>query len=165
MDAQALDLGTEAGIFDIAFSNAALHWARDQPAVLRGVAAALVPGGRTFFSMGGRGTAAVVYRVLAEMTEEKGRWGRFLETAESPHFFRGPEEYTGWLRDAGLVPRRVELVRKPMHHADAAALLGWLRTTWTPFTNSVPEERRAEFLSELLDRVRPGWKGARATRS
>jgi trans-aconitate methyltransferase len=156
MDAQALDFDAEVGGFDIVFSNAALHWARDQPAVLRGVAAALAPGGRTFFSMGGRGTAAVVYRVLAEMTGEKNRWGRFLETAVSPHFFRGPEEYDGWLRDAGLVPRRVELVRKPMRHADATALLGWLRTTWTPFTSSVPEERRAEFLAELLDRVRPG---------
>ena len=56
-DAQALDFGAR---FDLAFSNAALHWARDQPAVLRGVAAALVPGCRIFFSMGGRGTAAVV---------------------------------------------------------------------------------------------------------
>jgi hypothetical protein len=124
--------------------------------VLRGVAAALVPGGRTFFSMGGRGTAAVVYRVLAEMTEEKDRWGGFLESAVSPHFFRGPEEYEGWLRDAGLVPRRVELVRMPMHHGNAAALLGWLRTTWVAFTQVLPEDRRADFLDELLDRVRPG---------
>ena len=45
-DAQALDFGAR---FDLAFSNAALHWARDQPAVLRGVAAALVPGCRIFF--------------------------------------------------------------------------------------------------------------------
>jgi trans-aconitate methyltransferase len=151
--AQALDYDAR---FDVAFSNAALHWVRDQAPVLRGVAAALVPGGRTFFSMGGRGTAAVVYRVLAEMTAEKRRWGAFLELAVSPHFFHGPEEYEGWLRDAGLVPRRVELVRKPMHHADADALLGWLRTTWVAFTDSIPVERRAEFLDELLERVLPG---------
>lgn len=157
-DAQALDRGALAfdGRFDLAFSNAALHWAPDQPAVLRGVKAALVPGGRTFFSMGGRGTAAIVYHVLGEMTAEKERWGTFLEHAVSPHHFRGPEEYEGWLRGAGLVPRRVELVRKPMHHADATALLGWLRTTWVAFTQCVPEERRVDFLDELLERVLPG---------
>ena len=151
-DAQALDFDQR---FDIAFSNAALHWAPDQPAVLRGVAASLLPGGRTFFSMGGRGTAAVVYRVLDEMKREK-RWGGFLAQAVSPHHFRGPEEYEGWLRDAGLEPRRVELVRKPMHHANPAALEGWLRTTWVAFTDCIPEDRRAEFLAELLDRVLPG---------
>jgi trans-aconitate methyltransferase len=151
--AQSLDYVSR---FDIAFSNAALHWVRDPLPVLCGVAAALVPGGRTFFSMGGRGTAAVVYQALGEMTRERDRWGRFLETAASPHFFRGPEEYTGWLHSAGLVPRRVELVRKPMHHADAGALLGWLRTTWVPFTQSIPEARRDEFLEDLLGRVLPG---------
>ena len=105
--------------------------------MLRGVAAALLPGGRTFFSMGGRGTAAVVYRVLDEMKREE-RWGAFLGDAVSPHFFRGPEEYDGWLRDAGLEPRRVELVRKPMRHANAAALEGWLRTTWVAFRTPFP---------------------------
>ena len=74
----------------------------------------------------------------------------------SPHFFRGPEEYEGWLCDAGLEPRRVELVRKPMRHADPAALEGWLRTTWVAFTDCIPEDRRAAFFAELLDRVRPG---------
>lgn len=123
--------------------------------MLRGVAASLLPGGRTFFSMGGRGTAAVVYRVLDEMKGE-ARWGGFLARAVSAHFFRGPEEYEGWLRDAGLAPRRVELVRKPMRHANPAALEGWLRTTWVAFTDCIPEERRAEFLGELLDRVLPG---------
>jgi trans-aconitate methyltransferase len=151
-DAQALDFEAR---FDVAFSNAALHWARDQPAVLRGVAAALVPGGRTFFSMGGRGTAAVVYRVLDEMKGE-ARWGGFLAKAASPHFFRGPEEYEAWLRNAGLVARRVELVRKPMRHAGRDALEGWLRTTWVAFTQVIPAERRSEFLRELLDRVLPG---------
>jgi trans-aconitate methyltransferase len=151
-DAQALDFDAR---FDVAFSNAALHWARDQPAVLRGVAAALVAGGRTFFSMGGRGTAAAVHRALDEMKRED-RWGGWLANAVSPHFFRGPEEYTGWLRDAGLEPRRVELVRKPMRHAHRAALEGWLRTTWSAFTECISDDRRAEFLSELVDRVRSG---------
>jgi hypothetical protein len=43
-----------------------------------------------------------------------------------------------------------------MHHADPTALEGWLRTTWVAFTQCIPEERRGEFLRELLERVLPG---------
>ena len=43
MDGQALSFRPE---FDGVFSNAALHWMPDAAAVLRGVARALVPGGR-----------------------------------------------------------------------------------------------------------------------
>src|SRR5437868_3943036 len=64
MDAQALDF---PAMFDLAFSNSALHWVSDHLAMLRGVAASLKPGGRLVFSMGGRGTAAVVYRALADL--------------------------------------------------------------------------------------------------
>jgi len=156
MDAQAIDFGDGGGGFDLSFSNAALHWARDQPAVLRGLHAALRPGGRVFFSMGGRGTAAIVVQVLAEMKTEMDRWGGYLQSAVSPHHFRGPEEYRSWLIEAGFEPRRVELVRKPMHHAGPDALEGWLRTTWVAFTQCIPQERRAEFLRELLERVLPG---------
>jgi trans-aconitate methyltransferase len=150
-DAQRLDFDAA---FDIAFSNAALHWAPDQPAVLRGVAAALRPGGRTFFSMGGRGTAGSVYAALDQMRREE-EWGGYLASAVSPHHFRGPEEYRRWLLDAGLEPRRVELVHKPMRHAGSVALLGWLRTTWVAFTDCIPAEERERFLDELLDRVLP----------
>ena len=105
--------------FDVAFSNAALHWAPDQPAVLRGVAASL-RARRSHLLLDGRprhrgGGLSRARRDEAARSAGVGSW----RDAVSPHFFRGPEEYTGWLRDAGLEPRRVELVRKPMRHANA----------------------------------------------
>ena len=49
MDGQKL---TFSGEFDAVFSNAALHWMRDQQAVLAGVRQALKPGGRFVAEMG-----------------------------------------------------------------------------------------------------------------
>ena len=44
-----------AGEFDAVFSNAVLHWVRDQDAMLSGVFRALRPGGRFVGELGGAG--------------------------------------------------------------------------------------------------------------
>ena len=148
-DAQTLNL---PDAFDFVFSNSTLHWIPDHPAVLSGVAAALKPGGHLAFSMGGRGTASAAYGVIGEMGQLE-RWRDFLAGVVSPHYFYGAEEYNEWLPQAGLAPRRVELVPKPMRLAGKSGLEGWLRTTWVPYTDRIPTEHRAQFLEELAQRV------------
>lgn len=149
-DAQQLALPE---MFDVAFSNSTLHWVPDHLSVLKGVADSLKPGGRIIFSMGGRGTAALVYTVLEELQLEQS-WGEYLADAESPHHFHGVEEYEKWLPQSGFTADRVALVPKPMRHADEAALRGWIRTTWVPYTNRIPAALRDEFTGELTSRVR-----------
>jgi len=92
-DAQALEVAPE---FDLAFSNSTLHWIPKHPAALSGLFAALKPGGRIFLSMSGRGTAAVVLSVIAELAE-RAPWRRWLSDSRIPWYFFGPEEYAGWL--------------------------------------------------------------------
>jgi trans-aconitate 2-methyltransferase len=46
--------------FDFIFSNAALHWIRDQRDVLAGIKDCLLFGGRLLIQMGGKGNAAAV---------------------------------------------------------------------------------------------------------
>src|SRR5262245_50473891 len=74
LDAQALDFTEE---FDAVFSNSAIHWMPDQFAVVHGIARALKPGGRVFLSMGGRGTAEIPRRVLANLMRES-KWDQLL---------------------------------------------------------------------------------------
>jgi trans-aconitate methyltransferase len=150
LDAQELHFDSE---FDAVFSNSALHWMPDHAAVVRGMARALKPGGRIFLSMGGRGTAASGFKALDAMARDP-RWSMFLAGGESPFHFPGPEEYEPWLANAGIRADRIELVPKPMRHADAAALEGWFRTTWMAYSGRVPENQRAEFVRELADRAR-----------
>lgn len=146
MDAAAIRLEPQ---FDLAFSTAALHWVSDQRAVLRGVRACLKPGARILFQLGGQGNCRDVMTVMDEV-RERPRWQRFLSGFASPYNFCGPEEYRVWLEQAGFQPRRVELLPKDMQHENAAALKGWLRTTWFPYTDRLPEAERDAFLDELL---------------
>lgn len=147
--------------FELAFSNAAIHWMPDHGAVLRALGRAMKPGGRVFLSMGGRGTAALVFQALDALGAQP-RWARFLAGARAPYYFRGVEDFQPGLRDAGFEATRVELVAKPMRHQDRAALTGWLRTTWMWITERVPESLRAEFLADLTDRIAPDCRPAAA---
>ncbi len=143
----ARELGFD-GRFDLAFSNAALHWVSDQLGLLRGVRRSLKPGGRTLFQMGGKGNASNVVRALGELIARRD-WGRYFEDLRLPYRFCSPEEYEAWLREAGLVPLRVELIPKDMVHEGKRGLEAWIRTTWLPFTQCLPEARREDFIAQL----------------
>ncbi len=136
--------------FDLIFSNATLHWIIDQRPVLSGIARALKPGGRVVISMGGRGNGGGVVMAIASLLAQ-AEWNRYFDGFTTPYGFYGPEEYAGWLEEAGLTPARVELVYKDMTQPGPGGLAAWIRTTWLPFTQRIPEERRERFVSELVE--------------
>ena len=147
-DALALDFEES---FEVVFSNATLHWVRDHLQVLRGAARALKHGGRLLLQMGGRGNARAILEVLEVLTRERP-WDAWLADLPFPYGFYGPEEYRGWLAQAGLAARRVELIPKLMRQQGAEGLAGWVRTTWLPYTQAVPEGRRQEFVDQVVRR-------------
>ena len=135
--------------YDIVFSNAALHWIKDHLAVLREVRACLKSGGKILLQMGGRGNATHVFAAL-EMVMQSSQWAPYYSDFTLPYFFYGPEEYEQWLSLAGLRATRVELIPKDMQHQGPDGLLGWLRTTWFPYTDRLPLELRDAFLNEVV---------------
>ncbi len=147
MDARRLTFENE---FSLAFSNAALHWVRDHRPVLAGVCRALMRGGRVRFQMGGRGNAGEVIRAASAVCENP-RWRPHFTDFEFPYGFHGPEEYETWLAEAGLLPRRLELVPKTMRHNGAEGFSAWVRTTWLPYIDRVPEDMRERFIAELTE--------------
>lgn len=150
MEADAQDLRFDEE-FDLVVSFAALHWIGDHGPVLRGIERALKPGGRIFLQFGGRGNAAAPLRIADEMTRED-RWRSCFEAFDFRYGFFGPEEYRAWLEEAGLLPRRIELIPKDMVQKDSKAFAGWIETTWHPYLERVPEDLRREFISEIVDR-------------
>ena len=148
MDAKKLVFQEE---FSRVFSNAALHWIVDQKAVLTGVQRSLETGGRLLFQMAGKGNAQDIIGILDEMLFEES-WKRFFGNFTFPYGFYDIQEYKAFLLDAGLVPERVELFPKDMKLAGAEGLAGWIRTTWLPFTERLPEQLRGDFINEVVTR-------------
>ncbi len=136
--------------FDVVFSNATLHWVVDHGPVLRGIRRSLSPGGIMLLQMGGRGNAASVIATVEQVCARPA-WRPFFEGMRFPYGFYGPEEYRGWLDQAGLTARRVELIPKDMHHAGRAGFEGWFRTTGAlAYTQRVPEALRPALIAQVV---------------
>jgi trans-aconitate 2-methyltransferase len=136
--------------FDIAFSNAALHWVKDHRTVLNRVYQCLKPSGRILFQMGGKGNAEQVIAASEQIIRSR-RWHRYFRQFEFPYGFYEPDDYRVWLDQSGFKCLRAEILEKDMLLNGREGLAGWIRTTWLPYTQQVPAARRDDYIVELAD--------------
>ena len=137
--------------FDVVFSNAALHWVDDHEAILCGVAVALEAGGRLVVSCGGQGNAHDVFLALRPEMRLK-RWRDFFRRMPMPYFFYAPGDYEKWLPAYGFKTHALKLAPKDATYAGAEGLATWLRATWLPFVQRVPENLREDFIAAVTAR-------------
>lgn len=146
-DGQALVLDGE---FDAVFSNAALHWMKDDPdAVLRGVFRALKPGGRFVAELGAAGNVASIRGALHEALARRGISG----TAFDPWYFPTLDDYRARLEAAGFVIARIECFARPTPLPGAVD--GWLTTFAKRFLAAVPDAEHAAVIAEVRADVEP----------
>jgi trans-aconitate 2-methyltransferase len=141
----------KGALFDIVFSNAALHWMDDHRAFLRGAASVLRPGGRLVVSCGGKGNAQDVFVALRPEMRLK-YWRSFFRRLGKPYFFYSPAEYEKWLPRAGFKTHRIKLSPKDAVYDSRGRFAAWLRTTWLPYTQRVPVTAREEFIAAVTNR-------------
>ena len=145
-DARELDFNNQ---FDVVFSNAVLHWVDDHLKVLKGIYKSLKPGGRILLQFGGQGNAQNILLMFDELIRDN-RWHSYFKDFKFPYNFPEENEYKELVLKSGLAPVRVELVKKDMIHECEKKLVGWIRTTWLPYTSRVPENRREELINGII---------------
>ncbi len=137
--------------FDLLFSNAALHWVDDHQAFLQGAASVLKTGGRLIVSCGGKGNAHDVFLALRPEMRMK-RWKQYFRKFPKPYFFYTPEDYEKWLPKFGFKINSLKLAPKDATYEGRDGFATWLRTTWLPYVQRVPEEAREEFIAAVTER-------------
>lgn len=148
MSATEINFDTE---FDVAYSNAVLHWVKDHIAVLRGVKRSLNPGGRILFQMAGKGNAVNAAQVLIDVIS-KDKWSKyFINGVSLTLCYYGIDDYHGWLKDVGLVAKRVELIPKKASFHNREGMRQNIEASWMAFTDMIPENLRDQFIEELID--------------
>lgn len=138
------------GEFDLVVSFACLHWVKDHVPVLVGIKNSLKPGGRTFLQFGGQGNASALFNAAHKIISGQ-EWQNYFSGFSFPYAFYAPLEYVKYLENTGLRTRRVELIPKEIIHTSKESLIGWMRTTWLPYLERVPEHRREEFLLDIIE--------------
>jgi SAM-dependent methyltransferase len=133
------------GAFDAVFSNAALHWMRDPPLVLRNVRRALRPGGRLVAEQGGWGNVVAVVTALNAARERLGR------RAVQPWDFPSPSLQRQRLEAAGFAVEVVALLPRPTPLPTGMA--GWLATFAGPFSRDLSPAERATLLADAERRL------------
>lgn len=147
-DARKLSFQTK---FDLVFSNAALHWVDDHEKFLRSASDVLKSGGRLVVSCGGKGNAHDVFLALRPEMRLK-RWREFFRKMPMPYFFYAPADYEKWLPKSGFKINTLKLAPKNAGYPGAKDFGTWLRTTWLPFVQRVPENLREEFIEAVTRR-------------
>jgi trans-aconitate methyltransferase len=148
MDARKIKFARQ---FDVIFSNAALHWVDDHEKILRGAAAVLKSGGRLIVSCGGKGNAHDVFVALRPEMRLK-HWRDFFRKTPKPYFFYAPGDYEKWLPKFGFKIQKIKLAPKDATYEGANGFATWLRTTWIPYVQRVPENLREEFIEAVTQR-------------
>ncbi len=146
MDGQEL---TFSGEFDAVFSNAALHWMRDQQAVLGGVHRALKPGGRFVAEMGGHNNTAAIIVALSAVLARRGLDAHRL----NPWYFPSAEAYSQKLEEAGLVVEEIAIIPRPT--TLPTGIGAWLDTFAEDFLGALPQPDRLQACAEVADLLRP----------
>jgi trans-aconitate methyltransferase len=141
-----------AGAFDAVFSNAALHWMPDAPAVLAGVRRALVTGGRFVGEMGGHGNVAAIATALRASLRARG----IAPARAFGWFFPTVAQYGDLLRAHGFVVRQIALIPRPTFLPTGIA--GWLATFAAPFLADVPEAEHLAILQEVESLLEPALR-------
>jgi trans-aconitate 2-methyltransferase len=139
------------GEFDLVFSNACMHWIKEQAKALKCISRALKPGGRVFFQLGGKGNAGIMNRIMDKMIGQKN-WKKYFKRKFFTYFFPSPAEYRQLLRQSGLKPVKVFLLPKVAEHKGAEGLFAWIETTWLPYTHRVPGAVRNKFINEAVEK-------------
>jgi len=135
--------------FDLAVSFSALHWVRDQGAVLRGIREALKPGGLFAMTM-----VRGFYAPFEDTTDElirSDRWGKYLTQYSAGFQFVQRDRYLDLLKAHGFKPLQVRDISLYLLFESRDSFKTYV-AQWYAYKDAIPEDQRDEFLNDVIDR-------------
>jgi trans-aconitate methyltransferase len=140
-------------VFDAVFSNAALHWVRDQDAMMQQVRRVLKPSGRIVAEMGGQGNIAAIRVALMAVLARHG----FGDREDGVNYYPTPEGYTRRLESHGFQVQKMALIPRPTPLPENG-MTGWLKTFRKGVLDGLPEGLRAAVVEETAALLEPALR-------
>jgi trans-aconitate methyltransferase len=139
--------------FDAVFSNAALHWVRDQDAMMTEVHRVLKRGGRFVAEMGGHGNIAAIRVALMAVLARHG----YGDREDGVNYYPTPEGYARRLVRHGFKVEQIALIPRPTPIAESG-MAGWLRTFRRGVLESLPATLRDTVVEETAALLAPALR-------
>jgi SAM-dependent methyltransferase len=149
-EASAESLPYAGSTFDAVFSNAVLHWVRDQDAMLAEVRRVLKPGGRFVVEMGGHGNVAAIGVAFIAVLARHG----YGDREKGVNYYPTAASYTRRLVRHGFQVEQIALIPRPTPLAESG-MHGWLRTFRSGVLNGLPEPLRDIVVEETAALLAP----------
>ena len=151
--AKAEDLPFRDERFDAVFSNAALHWVRDQDAMMRQIHRVLKPGGRFVAEMGGHGNVAAIHVALMAILERHG----FGDLERGVNYYPSTAAYSERLAQHGFSVEKMALIPRPTNLPESG-MEGWLRMFRRGVLEGLPEDTREAVVQETVRLLEPALR-------
>lgn len=163
LDFEIADIATATyeSEFDAVFSNAALHWVKDQQGAITVIDRALKPGGRLVFEMGGHGNIQQVWKAAAQALAEM-----HVQDSDdfTPRYYPSIGEYAAMLESHGLQVTFAVLFDRPTPlEGGEAGLRNWLEMFGGVANQLMSPEQHEKLIHRIEELARPalfhngGW--------
>lgn len=139
--------------FDAVFSNAALHWVRDQEAMLHEVRRVVRPGGRFVAEMGGHGNIAAIRVAFMAVLARYGH----SEAEDGVNYYPAPDAYRRRLERHGFTVERIEHFPRPTPLGEGG-MAGWVRTFRRGVLDTLPKNLRDTVVNETCALLEPALR-------
>jgi trans-aconitate methyltransferase len=145
----------EAGKYDAVFSNAALHWVKNQDGMMQSVYKSLKPGGRFVAEMGGKGNVA---KLIAATKQVLNKHGYHEQAKTQVWYFPSLGEYASRLEKHGFrVTFASHFDRKtPLQDGDQG-VTKWITMFAPLYLIGVPKEEKERILAEVTALLEPEY--------
>ena len=139
--------------FDAVFSNAVLHWVRDQDAMMQQVRRVLKPGSRFVAEMGGHGNVAAIHVALTSILERHG----FGDRERGVNYYPSADSYAERLKRHGFEVEQMKLIPRPTRLPESG-MEGWLRTFRRGVLEGLPAAVREAVVRETVSLLEPALR-------
>ena len=145
----------EPNKYDAVFSNAALHWVKNQDGMMQSVYKSLKPGGRFVAEMGGKGNVQLLIAVVKQVIEQHG----YHEQAKTQvWYFPSLGEYTSRLEAHRLrVTFAMHFERKTLLQDGDQGVAKWIKMFGAQFFEGIQAGETEQMLKEITRLLEPSY--------
>ncbi|MFO1205035.1 MAG: methyltransferase domain-containing protein [Burkholderiales bacterium] len=139
--------------FDRVVSFNALHWVRDQVAVLRSIRSALKPEGQALLRFVPDGSRKCLEDVIEDVCASP-QWATYFSTHERPYIHPAPDAYRALAEQNGFKVERIDVEDKAWDFGSRQSFFDFCHVTFAEWTRLLPEAEWGAFITDVLDRYR-----------